>query len=250
MPLKIKTAFIFAAGLGRRMLPLTKDLPKPLIKVADIALIDRIILQLVAIGITRILINTHYLAEMLTSHLEDFFKTLPQDIVWRISYEPNLLETGGGVVNQLAFFENKPFYTINSDMIWMDTTISPFALLEQNWSADKMGLLLLKAKDEAIGYNGIGDFTLRIGGQLERKDGMSRYPYVFPGIQILSPKLFDGRNPGDVFSLNQFYKNTITTGPDAGLISNFYGAVYDGKWLHVGDPEGLAKAEEYFKMTR
>src|SRR5690348_2144756 len=108
---------IMAAGLGTRMRPLTNDRPKPMVMVGGKPLIDHAIDRLIAAGVKLIVVNVHYRAEMLISHLKrrsDGTKIL-------VSEETDeLLGTGGGVAKALSFFEGESFFIHNSDSIWIE----------------------------------------------------------------------------------------------------------------------------------
>src|SRR5215469_13705045 len=111
-------AMILAAGLGTRMRPLTNDRPKPLIEVRGKTLIDHAVDRLVRVGVRMIVVNVHYRAEMLKAHLAG-----RRDVDIRISDESNgLLDSGGGIAHVLSLFEDEPFFTHNSDSIWVEGT--------------------------------------------------------------------------------------------------------------------------------
>jgi len=111
---KIATAMLLAAGLGTRMKPLTDTRPKPLIEVGGRTLVDRVLDKLVAQGVTRAIVNVHYLADMMEAHL-----AARKDIEIIISDERDLvLETGGGVVKALPLLGDEPFFVVNTDVTW------------------------------------------------------------------------------------------------------------------------------------
>lgn len=107
---KVTRAMIMGAGLGIRMRPLTDDRPKPMVMVAGRPLIDHAIDRLIAAGVTRVVVNVHYKAEMLRAHLD---KRRDVDIVYSDETE-RLLDTGGGVVKAMPHFGGEPFFVINS----------------------------------------------------------------------------------------------------------------------------------------
>ena len=123
---------LFAAGFGSRMQPLTVDLPKPLILVAEESLLDRTLTLATAGGITKTVVNTHYLGDKIAKHLENY----PAQVV----HEPNILDTGGGLKNASKFFNGPVIFTSNSDAIWSGP--NPFSYLFQNWRDDCDALLL------------------------------------------------------------------------------------------------------------
>lgn len=233
-----RKAIVLAAGLGTRMRPLTDTLPKPLIPVADKALIDRTLDWLAGSGITEAVVNTHYKADMIAAHLEK-----RRHPAIHLSHEVDILETGGGIKNALPLLGDEPFFCINSDVICIDGTESALHRLEKAWDGNRMdALLLLHPVEKAIGYKGPGDFFLTPNGVRRRLDERAA-PLVFTGIQMLHPRLFENA-PADVFSLNALYNRAMHKD---GTLTRVAAVVHDGEWLHVGDLEGLAEAEAFLE---
>jgi len=226
------TGVVLAAGLGKRMRPLTATRPKPLVAVAGRTLLDRALDHLSAAGVARAVVNVHYFAEQVEAHLA----TRGAPAV-RISDERGtLLETGGGVTKALPLIDCDPFYVVNSDNLWIDGSIDTLQLLAQRWDGDSMdALLLLVPLARANGYEGRGDFTMDPIGRLRRRVEQRVAPYVFSGVQLLSKRLFDGE-PVESFSLNRLYDKALAVG-------RLYGAVHGGMWFHVGTPESVGETE-------
>jgi MurNAc alpha-1-phosphate uridylyltransferase len=127
---KIETAMVLAAGLGRRMRPLTDTLPKPLIEVAGRSLIDRVFDRLIEAGVTRIVVNLHHHRATLEAHLAK-----RHDATFVLSPESDLLETGGGVLNALPLLGAEPFYCVNADVLWFDGATPALTRLADAWFA-------------------------------------------------------------------------------------------------------------------
>ncbi len=231
-----KQAMILAAGLGKRMRPLTDTIPKPLIEVHGSALIDRAIAQLELAGVEKIIVNTSYKADLLEAHLQKY--TSPQII---LSYEEEPLETGGGIAKALHHFNDMPFFCINGDVIWIDHQSPALKSLAQKWNNDLDAVLLLHPTQTAIGYEGKGDFNVADNGDLIRRESNEKAPYIYTGIQMLHPRLFQGC-PAGAFSLNLLYDKAINAFP-----TKIKAIVHDGVLLNVGDPTGVKLAEEYIK---
>ncbi|MGH6954643.1 MAG: nucleotidyltransferase family protein, partial [Alphaproteobacteria bacterium] len=143
-------------------------------------------------------------------------------------------ETGGGVRRALGWLGDGPFFVANGDVIWRDGPRPALGCLAAAWDDGRMdALLLLQAVERAIGYDGAGDFAADAQGRLTRSRGRS--PFVFAGVQVLHPRLFDG-SPEGAFSLNLLYDRALAAG-------RLFGLAHDGPWYHVGTPEGLAEAE-------
>ena len=153
-----------------------------------------------------------------------------------LSHEPELLETGGGVVKALAELAPGPFYVINSDSLWLDGGRGALERLAEAWDEQRMDVLLvLQEVERANGYAGAGDFHRAPDGRLQRRREGERAPFLFTGVQLLSERLFDGAKV-ERFSLNRLYDRAIGAG-------RLFGLVHDGAFFHVGTPEGLALAE-------
>lgn len=227
-------AMVLAAGLGTRMRPLTDQLPKPLLKVAGKPLLDYTLDLLEEAGVRDVVVNTHYLAPLVQDYLKD--RRRPRII---ISHETQLLETGGGIVKALPLLGEGPFFSANSDVIVRSGAVNPFARLAAAWQPGMQALLLLQPREQAFGYAGKGDFFLNGDATLRRRGDAAEAPYVFTGVQLMSPGLLAGL-PEEPFSLNRAYD--ARRQPD-GTLPAIYGMVHDGEWLHTGDPESLRRAE-------
>ena len=222
-------AMVLAAGLGLRMRPITLSLPKPLVPVAGRTMLDRVLDHLDRAGTMRKVVNLHWLGETIRSHLDE-----RRDIVF--SEEPELLETGGGVAKALPHLGADPFFVCNADIIWTDGAEPALSRLARAFDAARMdALLLLQPVETAFGYDGQGDFHLRPGGALARRQPGETTPLLFAGVQILHPRLFDG-HPGGKFSLNLLYDKAMAS-------DRLFGIVHDGGWYHIGTPPALAEAE-------
>jgi MurNAc alpha-1-phosphate uridylyltransferase len=232
----IKRAMLFAAGLGTRLRPLTDRTPKPLVEVAGKPLLDYALDRFEAAGVTRIVVNTHHLAEQVETHV----RSRKSRAELCLSREEPVLETGGGVVKALPLLGDAPFFSANSDTIWVDGSESALARLARAYDPERMdALLLLHPRDTAIGYSGPGNFALLADGQLART---SEAPYVFTGLQVLHPRLFAGRR-AEPFSVRDLY---LAAEGARGALSRMFGLLHDGDWIHVGTMDELREAEHYF----
>lgn len=226
-----KRAMILAAGEGRRMRPLTERRPKPLIEVQGRAMIDRILDHLAEVGVEEVVVNLHYLGDQLRSHLS----TRKQPIL-HFSPEETLLETGGGVTKALPLLGEEPFFVLNSDIVWLDGTIPALARLAARWQPASMdALLLMHPTVSAHGYDGLGDYWMDPMGVLTYRPERAIAPFVFAGIQILSPSLFKGCKV-ERFPLLERYRVAEESG-------RLHGLRHQGEWFQVGTPEDLTEAE-------
>lgn len=227
-----QAAMVLAAGLGTRMRPLTETTPKPLIRVAGKALIDYALDRFAAAGVARAVVNVHYLADQMEEHLAGR-RGQPEIVV--SDERALLLETGGGLKKARAALGPDPVFCTNTDQILVDRGGEACAMLAGAWDAARMdALLLLVPIERTLGYDGRGDFTRDADGRIALRSGEAA-PLVFTGLQIISAALVD-EGPEGPFSTRLLWEA-------AGGRGRLFGAVYDGDWLHVGDPASLQDAE-------
>ena len=227
------TAMIMAAGLGKRMRPLTATKPKPLIEVGGKALLDHVLERLRTAGVRKVVVNVHYLAEALEAHLTSRAHGL--EVV--ISDERDLLlETGGGLVKAAPLIDCDPFLALNSDNLWVDGPADTLKLLASQWDDSKMdALLLLVPLARALNHRGMGDFHMDRTGRLRRRERSHVAPFVFTGIQMVSKRLLR-ESPDGPFSTNLLWDRAIEEG-------RCFGAVHQGLWFDVGTPECIQLTE-------
>ena len=211
---------IFAAGLGRRMMPLTADRPKPMVAVGGRPLIDHALDIAEGAGCAPIVVNTHYRPEALRAHLAG----RPVDL----SHEPLLLDTGGGLRAALPLLGPGPVLTLNSDMVWHGP--NPFAALESAWRPERMDGLLLLLDARARGGAGSQDFALS-GGRITDRPG----PWTYAGAQMIRTDTLADL-PDGAFSLNLLWNRMLAEG-------RLHGLPYGGAWRDVGTPQGIPAAE-------
>ena len=147
---------MLAAGLGKRMLPLTATMPKPLVKVGGRTLIDFALDRLDEAGIEVVVVNVHHFADMLEAHL----RTRRSPVIVVSDEREAVLETGGGVKKALPLLGAAPFITFNSDSIWVEGESPNLSRLIAAWDPERMDILMLVApRDTSVGYEGEGDFS-------------------------------------------------------------------------------------------
>ncbi len=227
------TAMIMAAGLGKRMRPLTATKPKPLIEVNGKALLDHVLEKLREAGVRKVVVNVHYLADALEAHLASRNHGL--EVV--ISDERGLLmETGGGLIKASPLIDCDPFLALNSDNLWIDGPADTLKLLASHWDDTKMDvLLLLVPQARALNHKGMGDFHMDRRGRLRRRDRSHVAPFVFTGVQMISKRLLRD-SPEGPFSTNILWDRAIEEG-------RCFGAVHQGLWFDVGTPQSIQKTE-------
>jgi MurNAc alpha-1-phosphate uridylyltransferase len=235
-----EVAMVMAAGLGKRMRPLTATRPKPLVEVAGKALLDHALDRLKAAGVKKAVVNVHYLPDLLEAHL----RSRVRGIEIAISDERDLLlETGGGLVKALPLIDANPFLVVNSDNLWVDGPVDTLRQLATMWDDKRMdALLLLVPLARANCHEGQGDFHLSPSGVVRRKKPGTAAPFVYTGIQMLSKRLFAGDVPEGPFSTNILWDRAIKAG-------RCFGAPHQGLWFDVGAPPNIGKTEEILGLA-
>lgn len=228
----IATAMVLAAGLGKRMRPITDRIPKPLVRIGGRTMLDHALDRLADAGVETAVVNVHHLADDVERHLER--RTRPRVV---ISDERGaLLETGGGIRKALPLLGPDPFLVLNSDSLWIEGPESNIRRMVRSWQPERMDvLLLLAAAATSVGYDGLGDFSMDAAGRLRRRPEREVTPFVYAGVAIVKPELFAG-SPEGAFSLNRLFDRAIEA-------ERLYGLRLDGQWLHVGTPESIGIAE-------
>ncbi len=224
------TAMILAAGFGTRLRPLTLEKPKPLFQVGGRAMLDIALDHLKKAGIGRVVVNAHYLSGQIATHLD-----ARPDMELILSFEPEILDSGGGVKNARAQFGDKPFFVLNADLPWLDGAAPTLSRLADCWDDAKMDLLLLLyPTSRARGFGSGGDFALEPDGRAHRKGLAPPFPYVFISAMIVRPQLYDAISKR-VFSNNEVFDLAEER-------ERLYGLVHDGSCYQISCPEDLAEA--------
>ncbi|RIY01072.1 nucleotidyltransferase family protein [Aureimonas flava] len=229
---------ILAAGLGKRMRPITSTIPKPLVEIRGKALIDYGLDALARNGVERVVVNVHYMADLMRAHLR---KRRDMEVV--VSDESDrLLESGGGIVRALPVLGDDPFYLVNSDTFWIDGYRDNLDLLADLWNPEAADMSLLIAEmRQATGYEGRGDFTMDREGRLQRVAERDMSPFIYAGAGILKPEIFRDL-PEETFSLNRVFDRSIEA-------ERLFGVRLDGLWITVGTPRAIAEAEAAFAAS-
>ena len=223
------SAMILAAGYGKRMLSLTKEIPKPLIKVNSIPLLKNSIDFLYKIGCKKIVINTHYKHNLIF----EFIQEISINYNIKISYEKNILDTGGGVKNAMRLFDDENIIVTNSDVFWKKENEADVVNLINNFNSKEECRLLLVEKEKAYGLiNKVGDFSLN--NNLVKRWKTGDRALYYSGIQIISLNIFQDFS-SNKFSFNAVWDNQIKK-------NSLYGNMMSSHWYHVGEIKGLKEA--------
>ena len=214
-------AMILAAGLGNRMRPLTLYKPKPLLEVGGKALIVWHIEKLKKIGVTEIVINSAWLADILIGTLGDGSQF---GVTIRWTREDEGLETAGGIINALALLGEQPFILVNGD-VW--TTFDFASLLDINLADDLAHLVFVNNPEQ----HPQGDFTLANGRAYTFEQNQQGENLTYSGVAVINPKMFDGLEQG---------KRPLAPLLKQGMLDGKISAEkMQAAWVDVGTPERL-----------
>ena len=209
--MKIKYGMILAAGLGKRMQPITLKTPKPLIQIGNKNLLDRAIDLLVSHSVNEIVINVHHLADQ----IKDFISKKKYEAKITIFHEQEtLLDTGGGILNATKSFK-EPFVVVNPDTLWSNVYSSELRDLENLYFEQKKACLLLVSKNMSFDNSFKGDFNLQ-DGIINRGNSNE---FIFTGLQILDQSVFSSIKD-KIFSMNKIWNNLIENNALIGIESN------------------------------
>ncbi|WP_164730615.1 nucleotidyltransferase family protein [Pelagibacterium montanilacus] len=226
-------AMLLAAGLGTRMGALTAGRPKPLIEIAGIALIDRVVAALAGEGCTRFVVNAHHHADQMAAHVSGLAGA-QGDLSFALSPEAERLETGGGLRNALALVPGDPVLVANTDSFWLAGSDTPLARMAARYGQGDADIVLLcTAPRRARGLSGDPDFHLLPDGGLV--DTGAGQPVHYAGVALVDRALA-ASGPEGPFSL---YRHFVAA-REAGRLK---GVLIEAPWYHVGDAGGLAQAE-------
>lgn len=220
-------AMILAAGLGKRMRPLTDHCPKPLLPVAGKPLIVHHLERLASAGIHEVVINVSYRAEQIIAALGDGSK---HDVSIAWSREADPLETGGGIRQALPLLGDAPFVLVNGD-VWCE--LDPMSLPPLDGDLAHLVLVDNPAHHQA------GDFHLDAAGRVHAS-GTPRL--TFAGLSLLDPAMVESQPPG-AFPLAPLLRDAM----QAGRVG---GTHHRGKWVDVGTPERLTELDRELRQRQ
>ena len=216
--MKINTALILCAGFGKRLNPITLDMPKPLLKINNLTLLDHSIKIIIDLGIKKILINTFYLKEKFYEYFKNHNYKVDLEIVEDGS---NILDTGGGILNLINKSDDENFLVLNPDTIWNKKYIKEINAMNELFFSKKIkNLLLLVNKKLSFDKNIKGDFGLQ-NNLINQKNKN----FVYTGCQILNRSIIEKEKLTN-FSITKIWYDLINNNQLYGFESkiNFYHA--------------------------
>jgi len=197
---KINTALILCAGFGKRLNPITLKIPKPLLEIKDVTMLEKSISLIKEMGISKIFINTFYLKE----HFSNFIKNKNFNLDIHIVEDGgSILDTGGGILNMISHSEEDDFIVFNPDTIWSNEYRDEIIKMEEIYFAKKLeSILLLVNKNLSFDQNLTGDFNLS-NNLISKKNNLD---FIYTGCQILNKKILMSQTMNKFSILNVWNK--------------------------------------------
>ena len=221
--MKIKTALILCAGYGKRLAPITNDVPKPLLNVKNLNLLDNALKFAESVGINTLKINTFYLSDQINNFIEKQNYPLNIDI---INDGEKILDTGGGIYNLIKKSEEEDFLTLNPDTLWNSNYLKTFYEMEKFYFKNKIKNLLMEVKNHrSFDTRFKGDFNLN-NGKLHKGD---KNEFIYTGCQILNRKIFE-KMEKNIFSMSEIWNDLLDK-------KELYGYESLNEFTHVTDIE-------------
>ena len=225
--MKIRTALILCAGYGKRLQPITNDIPKPLLKIKNTNLLDNALNFVQSLGISNIKINTFYLSEKIQNIIESKKYHLNIDVV---SDGEKILDTGGGIFNLIKQSEDEDFLILNPDTLWNSNYINTFNKMEKYYFKNNVkNLLMVVNKNKSFDNRFKGDFSLN-------KNKLSKEiknEFIYTGCQILNKKVFQKIN-SNIFPIYEIWNDLINN-------KELYGYESLTEFIHLTDIEIFKK---------
>ena len=225
--MKIKSALILCAGYGKRLQPLTNNIPKPLLNIKNINLLDNSLRFIQSIGIEKIKINTFYLGDKIQNYIESKNYPLNIDVV---SDGEKILDTGGGIFNLIKQSDDEDFVILNPDTLWNSNYINTFNEMEKYYFKNKIkNLLMVVNKDKSFDKRFKGDFSLNKNKLIKKIEN----DFIYTGCQIISKKVFQNIN-SKIFSISEIWNDLIDN-------KELYGYESFNEFIHLTDIEIFKK---------
>ena len=225
--MKIKSALILCAGYGKRLQPLTNNIPKPLLNIKNINLLDNSLKFIQSIGIEKIKINTFYLGDKIQNYIESKNYPLNIDVV---SDGEKILDTGGGIFNLIKQSDDEDFVILNPDTLWNSNYINTFNEMEKYYFKNKIkNLLMVVNKDKSFDKRFKGDFSLNKNKLIKKIEN----DFIYTGCQIISKKVFQNIN-SNIFSISEIWNDLIDN-------KELYGYESFNEFIHLTDIEIFKK---------
>jgi len=219
--MKVKKAIILGAGFGKRMLPITKKIPKPLVKINGVTLLENSIKFLSSLGIKHIVINSHHLHKEIVNFVKRKRFRFKVNVVVE---KGKILNTGGGILNASKKFKKQIFFVLNPDTLWRKGHKKEFRKLEKVYLKNKKPTMLLVSKKKSYDRSFKGDFNLNFKDEIVRQKNNK---FIFTGAQIINRSVF-GKRKIKPFSMNKIWDELIRK-------KNLLGVLSQNKFFHINN---------------
>ena len=217
--MKVKKAIILGAGFGKRMRPITKKIPKPLVKINGVTLLENSIKFLSSLGVKHIVVNAHHIHK----DIENFVKRKRFSSKVNVVVEKRkILDTGGGILNASKKFKKQIFFVLNPDTLWRRGYKNEFRKLEKVYLKNKKPAMLLVSKSKSYDRSFKGDFNLNSKNQILRQKNNK---FIFTGAQIIDRSVFKKRKITP-FSINKVWDDLIKN-------KELFGVTSRQKFFHI-----------------
>ena len=210
--MKVKKAIILGAGFGKRMHPITKKIPKPLVKINGITLLENSIKFLISLGIKHIVINAHHLHKEIVNFVK---RKKFSSKIYVVVEKRKILDTGGGILNASKKFNKQIFFVLNPDTLWRRGYKKEFRKLEKVYLKNKKPTMLLVSKNKSYDKSFKGDFNLSSKNEILRHKNNK---FIFTGAQIIRRSIFKKRKIKP-FSMNKVWDDLIKDKELLGVLS-------------------------------
>ncbi len=210
--MKVKKAIILGAGFGKRMRPITKKIPKPLVKINGVTLLENSIRFLNSLGVKHIVVNSHHLHKEIVGFVKRKKFSSKVNVVVE---KRKILDTGGGILNASKKFKNQTFLVLNPDTIWRKGYRKEFRKLERVYLKNKKPTMLLVPKNKSYDRSFRGDFNLNSKNEILRQKNNR---FIFTGAQIINRSIFKKRKIKP-FSMNEVWDDLMKKKELLGVIS-------------------------------
>ena len=228
--MKINSALILCAGLGKRLNPLTLQTPKPLLELNNITILERCIEMVIKYGIKKIFINTFHLGNQISKFIEK--KKFLADI--KVIEDGNkILDTGGGIFNMISHSQDKDFLILNPDTLWHESYINEINKMANLYFSNKFdNIFFLVNKKFSFDKNLNGDFNLN-NNLISKSDNND---FIYIGCQILNRALFE-KFKLDTFSIKEIWDQLLKNNRLNGFESS-------NKFFHLTNLETFKKLKD------
>ena len=210
--MRVKKAIILGAGFGKRMRPITKKIPKPLVKIKGVTLLENSIKFLNSLGVKHIIINVHHLHTEIINFIKRKRFSPKVNVVVE---KRKILYTGGGILNASKKFKKQTFFVLNPDTLWRKGYKKEFRKLEKKYLKSNKPVMLLVSKSKSYDRSFRGDFNLNSKSEISRH---KKNNFIFTGAQIINRSVFKKRKIKP-FSMNKVWNDFIKNKEIIGVVS-------------------------------